>query len=267
MPVLWEELTAKKFDVWVKKSEGVCILPIGVLEKHGSHLPLGTDMYIANAVSKKAAEQTSVVMFPYYFLGQIAEARHVKGTLAASHRLIMDAMLEMCDEIHRNGFTKILILNGHGGNEHFLPFFCQQFPGLNRPYSVYTYFLPNLTNEQLKAVQDRTGEDNMGEHAGFMETALMMHLRPDLVNMEEHKAPESVNLERMKNTEGLGVFSGFNWYSKFPYHFAGDASRATPPHGLYIFDILLANVVNVIQAVKADNVSAGLIKEYNDRAN
>ena len=264
--MLWEELTAKEFETWVKKSEGVCVLPIGVLEKHGDHLPLGTDMYIANAISKKAAERTSVVAFPYYFLGQIAEARHVKGTLAASHRLIMDALLEMCDEIHRNGFTKIVILNGHGGNLHFLPFFCQQFPGLNRPYAVYTYFLPNPTNEQLKTIQDRTGEKDMGYHAGFLETALIMHLRPDLVHMKEQKVSESVSLERLDDLENADVFTGFNWYAEYPYHFAGDASRATPEHGAYIFEVLLANAVNVINTVKADNVSPALINEYNGRA-
>ena len=78
--VLWEELSAKEFETCVARSEGLCLLPIGVLEKHGDHLPLGTDMYIVTALAKKAAEQSYTVVFPYYFLGQIAEARHVKGT-------------------------------------------------------------------------------------------------------------------------------------------------------------------------------------------
>jgi len=265
--MLWEELSSGEFENWVKKSGGTCVLPIGVLEKHGDHMPLGTDMYIATAISKKAAEQTSVVMFPYYFFGQIAEARHVKGTLAASHRLIMDALLEMCDEIHRNGFTKILILNGHGGNLQFLPFFAQQFPGLNRPYALYTYFLPSLTKEQREAIKTRSGEDCMGDHAGFQETSLIMHLRPDLVHMEKSKIPESNNMDRLKTIEDAGVFTGFNWYAKYPYHFAGDPSRATAEHGAFIFDILVANTVNAINAVKADNVSWKLITEFNGKTN
>jgi len=265
--MLWEELTSGEFENWVNKSGGVCVLPIGVLEKHGDHLPLGTDMYIAAEISKKAAEHTSVVVFPYYFFGQIAEARHVKGTLAASHRLIMDALLEICDEIHRNGFTKILVLNGHGGNLQFLPFFAQQLPGLNRSYAVYTYFLPNLTEEQCRAVKTRSGEDCMGDHAGFLETSLIMHLRPDLVHMDNCKIPESSNMGRLKTMEDLGIFTGFNWYAQYPYHFAGDPSRASAEHGEFIFDFLVANTVNVINAVKTDNVSGTLITEFNGMTN
>ena len=259
----WEELTAADFEAGIEKSGGVCILPIGVLEKHGDHLPLGTDMYIVTAIANKAAEQTSTIVFPYYFLGQIAEARHVKGTLAASHRLIMDALLEMCDEIHRNGFKKIFILNGHGGNEHFLPFFAQQFPGLSRPYAVYTRFAHNISDEQCKEILTRAGETDMGYHAGFSETALMMYLRAELVHLERQKVAESVSLDRLKGQEDAGLFTGFNWYAKYPHHFAGDPSRATPESGAFIFDILLENTVNAINAIKDDDVSLKLIDEYN----
>ncbi|MDR2590942.1 MAG: creatininase family protein, partial [Oscillospiraceae bacterium] len=75
----WEELSTKDFDKCVKESDYTCILPIGVLEKHGDHLPLGTDMYIVTETAKAAAKVSSAVVFPYYFLGQIAEAKHVKG--------------------------------------------------------------------------------------------------------------------------------------------------------------------------------------------
>jgi creatinine amidohydrolase len=265
--MLWEELSAEELEAAINKSKGVCILPIGVLEKHGSHLPLGTDMYIVNAIANKVAEQSLAVVFPYYFFGQIAEARHVKGALAATHRLIMDALLEMCDEIYRNGFTKILLLNGHGGNEHFLPFFTQQFPGLSRPYAVYTRFVHDISGDQLKAIQTSSGESDMGGHAGFLETSLMMYLRPELVHMDRLKVQESASMERLKELEEAGVFSGFNWYAKYPHHFAGDPSRAAPEHGAFIFDILLENSVKAINALKDDKMSLKLIKKYNKLAN
>ena len=261
--MLWENLSALELEACVEKSKGVCVLPIGVLEKHGDHLPLGTDMFIVRAVAEKAAEKSFAVVFPYYFLGQIAEARHVKGTLAASHRLIMDALLEMCDEIHRNGFTKILILNGHGGNESFLPFFAQQFPGLERPYAVYTYFAHKISDEQLKVIREKSGEENMGEHAGFLETALIMHLCPALVHLERQNKTESASLDRLKKLEDSGVFSGFNWYAKYPHHFAGDPSGAAAECGEFILNILIDNAVKVINEIKADDTSLKLISEYN----
>jgi len=258
----WEELTAREFDDCISKSEGVCILPIGVLEKHGDHLPLGTDMYIVNEVAKAAAAVSPSVIFPYYYLGQIAEARHVKGTIAASHKLIMDALLEMCDEIHRNGFSKILILSGHGGNVHFLPFFAQMFPGLKRSYSVYTFFVHDLSEEQYDKIKNITGVNDMGMHAGFSETSLIMHLRPDLVHMDKVKVEESINLDRLSGIEEAGVFTGFNWYAKFPHHFAGDPSQASAAHGKVIFDIACNRVVEILSRIKEDNMSQPLIEEY-----
>jgi creatinine amidohydrolase len=263
LKVLWEELAACEFETCIAKSEGVCVLPVGVLEKHGDHLPLGTDMHIVTAVAKKAAEQSYTVVFPYYFFGQIAEARHVKGTLAASHRLIMDTLLEMCDEIHRNGFSKIFILDGHGGNISFIKFFTQQFPALKRQYAVYTRFLHDISGEQLNMIKDRSGENDMGGHAGFCETSLMMHLHPNLVHMEKQKVEESINLNRLKELQDAGLVTGFDWYSKYPHHFAGDPIRATAQHGAFIFDILTANTVSSINAIKADNTSLKLVEEFN----
>ena len=265
--MLWEEFSAKDFEGFAKKCGGVCVLPIGVLEKHGDHLPLGTDMYIATEVVKAAAKQAPVMIFPYYYLGQIAEAKHVKGTIAPSHKLIMDAMLEMCDEIYRNGFTKILILSGHGGNCHFLPFFAQMFPGINRSYAVYTQFIHDLTEQQLEEIYLATGIDDMGGHAGFYETSLMMFIRPDLVHLEKVIKEEHKDLDRLKDIKDAHIFTGFNWYASFPNHFAGDPSEAAKEKGKIIFDMLVGNVVKLINTVKADDVSLQLIQEYNENVN
>jgi len=263
--MLWEELTAKGLDSAIKKSEGVCVLPIGVLEKHGDHLPLGTDMYIATETAKAAVAKSPAVIFPYYFLGQILEARHVTGTIAASHKLIIDALLEMCDEIHRNGFSKILIVSSHGGNVHLLRYFAQLFPGLNRPYSVYTSFLHDLTQAQFKKIRTECNIDDVGGHAGFYETALMMFIRPDLVNMDKVIVKESESLNRIPQVNDERIYTGFHWYADYPHHFAGDPTGATVEYGKKLFDILQQRIVKMIKTVKADTMTPSLINEYNSR--
>jgi len=262
--MLWEEMTSKDFEASIKKSKGLCVLPIGAIEKHGDHLPLGTDMYIATEIAKAAAADSPAVIFPYYFMGQISEARHVKGTIASSHKLIMDALLEMCDEIHRNGFDKILLLSGHGGNCHFLPFFAQMFPGLDRSYSVYTYFIHDLTDEELRDIQKHTGAEDMGGHGGFSEASLIMHLRPELVFPDRVKVEESESLDRLKDVTDAGIFTSFFWYASYPHHFAGDPSLATAENGKIIFDILQRKIVNIYDTIKADEASHKLIREYNN---
>jgi creatinine amidohydrolase len=103
----------------------------------------------------------------------------------------------------------------------------------------------------------------MGDHAGFLETSLVMYLHPELVHLERQKVSESVSLERLKKIQDSGLVTGFDWYSKYPYHFAGDPTRATAEYGKFIFDILLANTVNAVNAVKADKTSLKLISKYN----
>ena len=258
----WEELSAANFQAAVTESEGVCILPIGVLEKHGNHLPVGTDMMIGQAVCKAAAQMEKAVVFPYYFLGQIAEARHYPGCIAPSHRLIMDALLEMCDEIHRNGFKKIIIYSSHGGNRCFIPFFLQEMPRLARDYGAYHYFSATLSEEQMERLHELAGPSDPGGHAGWSETSLIMHLRPELVDMAAQDAREGESEGRLADLRGKGVFSAFDWYAEFPRHIAGDPSPATAAIGKLHFEMQCENLVEVIRLVKADQCSAGMMSEF-----
>lgn len=260
--MLWEELSALTFAQAVKKSDGVCVLPIGCIEKHANHLPLGTDMYVAQAVCKAAAEREPALVFPYYFLGQIAEARHYPGTVAASHRLLMESLLEICDEIARNGLKKILIMSGHGGNRYFLPFFAQEMPRLDRDYCVYTGYVSDYTEEQEQQIINLSGADDFGQHAGMTETAIMMHIRPDLVHMEQQDPAEGASMGRLANIEKHNLNSGFNWYANFPAHFSGDPTPASPEIGAAIFAMAVDHVAGAIKAIKEDTMSPRLAKEF-----
>ena len=79
LSVQWQELTATDFPTAAKQAEGVCVLPIGVIEKHGPHLPLGTDVMAARAAAIRAAEREYAVVFPPYYFGQILEAQAPAG--------------------------------------------------------------------------------------------------------------------------------------------------------------------------------------------
>ena len=260
--MLWESLTATQFEQAVTDCQGVCILPIGVIEKHGNHLPLGTDMYASREIAIVATSKEKAIVFPYYFMGQIAEARHCPGTICISHKLIMENLRETCDEIARNGLKKILLLNGHGGNNHFLPFFAQEQPRLDRDYSVYVRNAGILSEEQRKALAQEFGEDKWGAHAGFAETAMIMHIFSALVHLEAQPLEEGESLDRLPVITEHDMFTGFNWYADYPYHFAGDFSKATPEFGKRIFDTAVANTAGAIKAVKDDNISVGLVAEY-----
>src|SRR5499427_6985939 len=125
LSVKWEELTADDFRQAIQQSKGTCLLPFGILEKHGPHLPLGTDLLNVRYAALHAADQEFAVVFPEYYFGQIFEAKHEPGTVAYSSHLQLKLLGETTDEMARNGCKKVIIVNGHGGNEHLLPFFAQ----------------------------------------------------------------------------------------------------------------------------------------------
>ena len=124
LPAKWEELTAEEFRQAVGKAQGTCLLPFGILEKHGPHLPLGTDLLNVRYVTEHAVQQEYAVIFPEYYFGQIAEARHEPGTVAYNAEMQMKLLQATTDEMGRNGCKKGADrVNGHGGNENFPPVF------------------------------------------------------------------------------------------------------------------------------------------------
>src|SRR5207247_9875279 len=83
----WEELTASDFVSALQASRGTCLLPFGILEKHGPAGPLGTDLINVRFVTLRATKEEYAIVFPEYYVGQIFEARHQPGTIAYSSHL------------------------------------------------------------------------------------------------------------------------------------------------------------------------------------
>ena len=115
--MLWENLREEEFKDAIKQSNGVCILPIGCLEKHGQHLPVGTDVIHITEIARRAAELETACVFPTMYFGEKTGSGEFLGTVIFSPELRLQILKETCSEIYRNGFNKILIYNGHGGNQ------------------------------------------------------------------------------------------------------------------------------------------------------
>src|SRR5215831_19598026 len=107
----WEELTAPDFVQALHQAQGVCVLPFGIIEKHGPHLPLGTDLLDVRFAVMNAVKQEYAVVFPEYYFGQIFEARQQPGTIAYSLATQLTLLQETMNEMDRNGCKKIVIVN------------------------------------------------------------------------------------------------------------------------------------------------------------
>jgi creatinine amidohydrolase len=110
LSVHWEEFTAADFREGIQRSQGTCLLPFGILEKHGPHLPLGTDLLDVRYAALHAAEKEYALVFPEYYFGQIAEAKHEPGTMAYSRTMQLALLQETTDEMARNGCKKVVIV-------------------------------------------------------------------------------------------------------------------------------------------------------------
>ena len=254
LPVRWEELTAGDFQQAVQKAQGTCVLPFGIIEKHGPHLPLGTDLLNVRYAAIHGAEQEYAVVFPEYYFGQIFEAKHQPGTVAYSARLQFDLLQETTDEMARNGCKKIVIVNGHGGNTSLLPFFAQSQLASAKDYVVYVYGRAQYPPGR-PALKTKTDG-----HAGESETAHTVVSRTELVHPERASTQSGADLNRLDLPPG--VYTGIWWYAKFPNHYAGDGSVPNPELGDFDMKAWAAGVANVLRAVKADRMSPRLQEEF-----
>jgi creatinine amidohydrolase len=258
LSVHWEELTAEDFAKGIQKSGGTCVLPFGILEKHGPHLPLGTDLLDVRYAALHAAEQDYAVVFPEYYFGQIFEAKHQPGTVAYSSRIQLDLLQETTDEMARNGCKKIVIVNGHGGNEHLLPFFAQS--QLDRPHEYVVYIFDRRTPES-GGPKKKTSIDM---HAGESETSKMMIARPDTVHIDRAASESGADQHRQNLPED--VYTGIWWYARFPNHYSGEGAPATKELGKFQMDWWIDAVVKAIRAAKADDVSLKLQNEFYEKS-
>ena len=258
LSVHWEELTAPDFVQAIARSGGTCLLPFGILEKHGPHLPIGTDLLDVRYAALHAAEQEYAVVFPEYYFGQIFEARHQPGTVAYSSHLQLELLQETTDEMARNGCKKVIIVNGHGGNESLLPFFAQTQLQSQHDYVVYVL---GLVETPPGGPPKKTSNDM---HAGESETSTMLIARPDLVHMDRAKDQSGADQARLHLPENL--YTGIWWYARFPNHYSGDGSVATRELGQFKMDHWIQAIVESITAVKADQTSLRLQNEFYEKA-
>ena len=249
LPIKYEELRAPDFTNAVDKSGSTCLIPIGVLEKHGPHLPLGTDMLDVREVALSVAKKGYTIVFPEYYFSQILEAKHQPGTIAYSPQLIWSILQETCDELARNGIKKIILVNGHGGNNSFLAYFCQAQLDKRKDYFV-VLFRPESGPEVAEKVK-KLRKTTTGGHAGEMETSMMLVSRPDLVHMDSAKEQSGEDLRRLKHLPY--TYTGIWWYAQYPNHYAGDGSYASREIGELLIDSQVDQLVELIKILKTDD--------------
>lgn len=254
----WEELTSDQFSEAVQECGGVCLVALSVIERHGHHLPVGTDMYEGRGILSRVAAMEPVIEFPDYYFTQIPEARHLPGTIAIDGELMIALLDNVCREIARNGMDKIVLVSAHGGNRGLLSLYPMLQLYRPREYTVYVVDPIGKPMEGVEVPWPRTDDG----HAGPGESSMMLALRPDLVHMERLVENEGRALGRLRGLREAGVETGIWWYADHPTHYQGDAALANAETGEQILDARARYVVRAVRAIKADTEAKRLQDEF-----
>lgn len=259
LPVKWEELSSPKFVQALELSGRTCVIPFGVIEKHGPHLPCGTDLMQVREMCARAAHQEYSIVFPDFYFGQINEARHQPGTIAYSHELIWKMLQETCDEVARNGVRKIILVNGHGGNNALVQYFSMSQLERHHPYTLYLVD-PWGSPAINEAIQAKTKSTMPGGHADETETSMVMALRPDLVNLEEGKNESGADQKRLSHLTHTST--GIAWYAGYPNHYSGQGFNGSVELGEFQLKEFSKWIAAAIKEVKADTMAPALQEKF-----
>ncbi len=253
----WEYMTASMLADAVK-DPGVCIFTMGVLEQHGEHLPLGTDYLVVHRLASLAAEREPAVVFPPFYFGQINEARAFPGAVALAPDKLVTMIRDVLDEIARNGFKKIILVNWHGGNNYMVAYLAQCCLYEKKPYTLYVYKAE--LSEERRSEWNSILDTKLHGHACECETCMVMADYAEYVRMQD--LPEVPGDPQHRLSDLPGAFTGIWWYGDYPEHYAGDARTASVEKGKRLQELLVQNLAEFIRDVKKNTSVQAMEEEF-----
>lgn len=236
----WADL--KTADFADLPPDAVAVVPVGAVEQHGPHLPVSTDMTIAEgmaaavalAVSERTGGAGTVVFLPGISYGKSDEHLDFAGTVSLDAQTLLSILLAVGAGLRRAGLRRIVFLNAHGGNIPVIQIACRTLRVEHGLFAVAAGWPAMGFPDGLVAAQERSD----GIHAGFAETSLMLHFRPDLVDMSlaEDFVPASAGVARDNSVLRLlgPVSAGWAARDLHPKGAAGDARGASAQAGAAI---------------------------------
>ncbi len=242
----WPELDA--YD----RATSIVILPTGAIEQHGPHLPLDTDIDNALRLSLRAAGASSrpVLVAPPVVWGMSPHHMAYPGTISLRFETMSAMIRDICGSISHHGFRRLLIVNGHGGNDALLgATVIRLSEELDLFVASVSYW--SLIRNELKEI-GTSASGGMG-HACEMETSLQLHFRPDRVAMDQARA----------DIPAADSFMGIDFRTPGPVAYPldfrsdsvdgvmGDPTTATPAKGEAIADAAVDQLVKLIDELGA----------------
>jgi len=252
----WQDLTTVDFESLDPECT-VAVLPVGAIEQHGPHLPVATDALIADAVAGAAVEAAvadsdlPVLLLPTMPVGKSNEHIDFPGTLTLPAETLIGLWREIGESVARSGIRKMVMINAHGGQPQVMEIVARELRVRHEMLCVSSSWWHMGLPDGL-VPED---EQRHGIHGGLVETSLILHLAPDLVNMDKAEDFRPVMAEIAADNEKLtyvgGVGIGWQAQDIHPDGVAGNAAAATPDLGKAVFDHVVTGYVKLLTEVAA----------------
>lgn len=241
----------------------IAVLPVAAIEQHGPHLPVSTDTTIMSGmldeVIARLPDDLDVRILPIQAVGKSNEHLHAPGTLTLPPATLIEAWTELGMSVARTGVKKLVVVNSHGGNEEIMGIVTRELRVRQQMLAVKTswqrFGRPDGMYPEL--------EDRHGIHGGDVETSLMLHFRPDLVDMS--KAENFVsNVARAEQEFALLRQTGthaFAWIASDlnPHGVVGNAKIATAEKGKLTAAHQAEGFVRLLQDVRKARLPEWLV--------
>lgn len=187
-------MTTKEVGELLKKSDMV-IIPIGALEQHGDHLPIGTDFINGVERSKLIAQERDVLVAPVLFVGQSPYHMQFPGTITLKAETIVQVHMEAIACLIQHGFRRFIIMNAHGGNKAITGYIVDQ---VNQTTAATAVNFEEAIKPFLP-VAPKSKTQFLDRHAGTPETSHAMYLMPNLVQVENARGSKLALPEHLRN--------------------------------------------------------------------
>lgn len=230
----------------------VLLQPIGAFEHHGPHLPLHTDAIVVDELARvlvRDRPELGLMVLPTLSYGLSSEHVWAAGTVSLNPATLLAVLDDLASSVVRAGIDRLAFLNGHGGNTHLLRVACRE---MRVRHGLLTFLLQPALPPDNGGPPGDPREEGLGIHGGLGETSMMMHLRPELVELE--KAEPSLPAWLRGYTHlGFGRAAEFGWTSQdlCESGVIGDPTLASAELGRQRFELAVATVGDALAEVAA----------------
>lgn len=245
METRWLYTTSENLPELCKASKNTCVIPMGCVEKHGLHLPLGQDIIQGSYLAHMASKLETVCVFPDFIFGDVpgkVPKSLPYGSIAIPLETQMLLLEQLCVQIRDNGFKKIIVVNAHGGNSSWLSAFSRNlynrdydfafaiaYVDLPAPHKMAEILekkgsgaIPELTKEDEALLIRYHKEDMLIGHACMGETAYMMGISPESVHLDRLGIESGKNHHIADHFAEVSLEVASDWGLNFPNSFTGD---------------------------------------------